>query len=287
MPALVNPPPKGPPVKPGEEPEPVPSSLDPDATPVFSVMMPAFNEEAVIGKTLREIIDVMTAYGEPFEVLVVDDGSEDGTSRIVEAVSGTGTHVRLFKHDRNRGLGAALRTAIAAARGDFIVGSPVDSPLGREQLRAFHDAIEARGIYAGGGPGDVAVGFRLERAGYTWWMRIGSWIYRMLLRISFRMWLRDFNWICMYRRSVFEKVTIQRDGFSVLPEILVKAKRAGFKLKQVPCPMKARKVGKGTVGRPSVLFRAFAEFVRLWLTLTFGGGKPPSPLPSKRAGKRP
>ncbi len=204
MPALVNPPPEGPPVKPGEEPEPVPQSLDPDATPVFSVMMPAFNEEAVIGKSLREIIDVMTAYGVPFEVLVVDDGSEDGTSRIVEAVSGAGTHVRLFKHDRNRGLGAAVRTAIAAARGDFIVGSPVDSPLGREQLGAFHDAIEARGIYAGSDPGDVAVGFRLERVGYTWWMRIGSWIYRMLLRVSFRMWLRDFNWISMYRRSVFE-----------------------------------------------------------------------------------
>ena len=232
--------------------------------------MPAFNEEATIRASLGGIIEVMTAYGEPFEVLVVDDGSDDETSRIVEAVPGLGTHVRLFKHDRNRGLGAALRTAISAARGDFIVGSPVDSPLDREQLRAFHDAIEARGSYAGSGPGDVAVGYRPEHVGYKWWMRIGSWIYRMLLRTAFRMWLRDFNWICMYRRSVFETVTIQRDGFSVLPEILVKANRAGFKLRQVPCPMKPRERGKGTVGRPSFLIEALAEFVRLWIGLTFG-----------------
>ena len=266
---ILNPPPEGPPAKRREEPEPVPPSLDPDDTPYFSVLVPAFNEEAVIGESLRGIIDVMTAYGEPFEVLVVDDGSEDGTARIVEQMAGAGTRLRLLKHNRNRGLGAALRTAIAAARGDIIAGSPVDSPLDRQQLRAFHDAIEARGSYAGSGPGDVAVGFRPEHAGYTWWMRIGSWIYRMLLRVAFRMWLRDFTWNCMYRRSVFEKVTIQSDGFAALPEILVKAKRAGFKLKQVPCPMKVRERGKGTIGRPSVLIGAFVAFLRLWISLTF------------------
>ena len=248
MPVIVNPPPEAPPAKRREEPKYVPAPLDPGAQPVFSVVMPAFNEEATIKKALQGLIEVMTGYGDPFEVLVVDDGSRDGTSGIVEPMSGPGTHVRLLKHDDNRGLGAALRTAFAAARGDFIVGSPVDSPLDRDQLQAFHDTME--------------------------------------LRISFRTCLRDFNWICMYRRSIFEKVTIEFDGFSALPEILVKAKRAGFTLKQVPCPMRARKVGKGTVGRPSILIKAFAEFLRLWLRLTFGGsGRSKAEGASEQAGK--
>jgi glycosyltransferase involved in cell wall biosynthesis len=289
MPVIVNPPPKAPEAKRREQSKYVHAPLNPDATPVFSVVMPAFNEEATIKDALEGLVDVMTGYGEPFEVLVVDDGSLDGTFGIVQPLSGAGTHVRLLQHEKNRGLGAALRTAFAAARGDFIVGSPVDSPLHRDQLQAFHDTLEARATYSyfpGSSACDVAVGFRPQRLGYKWWMTICSWIYRMMLRISFRTWLRDFNWICMYRRSIFEKVKIEFDGFSALPEILVKAKRAGFKLKQVPCPMTARKVGKGTVGKPGILIKAFTEFVRLWIRLTFsssGGGK--NKAASAKAGK--
>ncbi len=273
MPVTCNPPPAHRQPSLRETPRHAPRPLGAGAPLLFSVIVPAYNEGATLRGSVEHLLGVLEEVGEPYEVLIVNDGSRDDTPRVAEALAGEEPRVRALHHDRNRGLGAALRTAIAAARGEYIVGSPADSPLDAPQIRAFHEAMEARASYAdfpGTAACDIAVGFRPERAGYKAWMRFCSAVYRWMLRIAFWTWLRDFNWICMYRRRVFEVVSIEFDAFVALPEILVKAKRAGFSLRQVPCPMKPRKVGKGTVGRPQVLFKAFANMVRLWLRVTFG-----------------
>lgn len=275
MPVIYNPPPSsGQTPGAGEAPEQVQKPAGSDAAPVFSVIVPACNEESTVQEALSGLIRVLEASGEPFEILVVNDGSRDGTGKVAEEVAAADPRMKVLHHERNRGLGAALRTAIADARGEYLIGSPVDSPLDADQLRAFHDTMEARASYSyfpGKGPCDIAVGFRSERSGYKWWMRFCSAVYKWMLRVAFRAWILDFNWICMYRRSVFERISIEFDGPVALPEILVKAKRAGFSLQHVPCEMKARKVGRGTVGRPSILFKTFAAFSRLWWKVTFGG----------------
>ncbi len=74
----------------------------------------------------------------------------------------------------------------------------------------------------------------------------------------------------MYRRSVFDLVSIEFDGFIALPEILAKAQRAGFSFREIPCPMQPRMSGKGTVARPRVVFRASMDLLRLRLHLAFG-----------------
>jgi cellulose synthase/poly-beta-1,6-N-acetylglucosamine synthase-like glycosyltransferase len=264
MPVIYNPSPAHRKPSGAETPRHVPRPLDASAPPLFSVIVPAYNEGATLRGSVEHLLGVLEEVGQPYEVLIVNDGSRDDTPKVAEALAGEEPRVRALHHDRNRGLGAALRTAIAAARGEYIVGSPADSPLDAPQLRAFHETMEAQAAC------DIAVGFRPERAGYKAWMRFCSAVYRWMLRIAFWTWLRDFNWICMYRRRVFEVVSIEFDAFVALPEILVKAKRAGFSLCQVPCSMKPRKVGKGTVGKPQILFKAFANMVRLWVRVTFG-----------------
>jgi cellulose synthase/poly-beta-1,6-N-acetylglucosamine synthase-like glycosyltransferase len=274
MPVIYNTPPEtaGPAVR--EAPEYQRPSPDPHAPPLFSVVVPAYNEGGSLKESAEHLLGVMNEAGEPFEVIIVNDGSRDETPKVAEDLAARNRSVRVLHHERNRGLGAALRTAIQAARGEYIVGSPADSPLDTAQLQAFRDTMEARGSYSylpGQAACDIAVGFRPDRPGYRSWMRFCSGAYRWMLRILFWTWLRDFNWISMYRRSVFESVSIEFDGFVALPEILVKARRAGFRLRQVSCPMKPRRVGRGTVSRPQVLFGAFANMVRLWLRVTFGG----------------
>lgn len=251
----------------------VPKGPDPGAEPLFSAIVPAYNEGASLEAAVRGLVAAFEEVGEPFEILVVDDGSRDGSGASADALAESDARVRAFHHPRNLGLGAAIRTAVEASRGTYLVGSPVDSPLDAGQIQAFHETMEPQAAFAylpGKAACDVAVGYRIGRPGYGAFTRFASWGYRWMMRIGFLTFLRDFNWICMYRRSVFDKVRFEADDFIALPEILFRAKRAGLVLKQVPCPMQARRHGRGTVGRPRMLVQAFTGITRLWLKLTFG-----------------
>src|SRR6185436_19086082 len=76
--------------------------------PVLSLVIPAYNEERRLGAGLRQALDYLRKRGEPFEILVVDDGSRDRTREVADSFAGE--EVRLLRHERNRGKGAAIRT---------------------------------------------------------------------------------------------------------------------------------------------------------------------------------
>ncbi len=153
--------------------------------PLFSVTVAAYNEEALIREALARLLASMEAVGEPFEIIVVNDGSADGTAAAIDALAAADPRVRVLHHQRNLGLGAAIRTAVAASHGDYILGSPVDSPLAPDQVRAFREAMESPASC------DVVVGYRPERVGYRIWMRLGSRAYRLMLRWALGVDLRD------------------------------------------------------------------------------------------------
>src|SRR5688500_1039188 len=104
--------------------EPTPSNFpDRDDRRLVSVIMPAYGEEATIEVVLRRVCELDLR----IELLVVDDGSKDRTVDIVEAVAkDLDDKVRLIRHDRNRGKGAAVRTGIAASQGDIVVIQDAD-----------------------------------------------------------------------------------------------------------------------------------------------------------------
>ena len=272
MPVRIAPPPESSLPKPREEDRYVPPAPRPDAEPLFSAIVPACNEAEGIEEAVGSLLSAFEEVGEPFEILLVDDGSRDATPALADALAARDPRVRVFHHGRNRGLGAAIRTGVQSARGTFIVGSPADSPLDAAQIRRFHETMEPQAAFAylpGSRACDIAVGFRPARAGYRPWTRFMSWGYRWMLRLMFRMWLRDFNWICMYRREALERVAFTRDDFVALPEILIKAKRAGLRLVSVPCPMRARRTGRASVGRPRMLWTVLTGTLALWSEVTF------------------
>jgi len=165
------------------------------------------------------------------------------------------------------------------------VGSPVDAPLDAEQIRAFLEVMEPSASFAylpGRRACDIAVGFRSARPGYGPWRRFGSWAWRWMLRVAFRMWLRDFNWICMYRRSVFEKIDFEADDFMALPEILARARRAGLVLQQVACPMIEEAPGRASVPHRATPVAALVGTLRLWRRLSFAAPRPTSAVHEPR-----
>lgn len=182
---------------------------------VLSVVMPVYNERetvlAIIGKVLRlEIV---------CELVVVDDGSTDGTAELLRATAFDG-RVRLFFHDRNRGKGAALRAAFQHVTGEVVVIQDADLEYDpaefNEMIRPIRDGVA-----------DVVFGSRLSggkpQRVYMFWHRVGNGFLTFLTNLLYNTTLTDME-TCykMFRSEVIRQIRIRSDDFSVEPEITAK-----------------------------------------------------------------
>lgn len=106
----------------------------------LSVIVPAYNEEGRLAPGLRQALEYLARRGEPYELLVVDDGSRDATSQVAEAFSPQG--VRVVRHERNRGKGAAVRTGLLASRGRKVLISDADFSTPIEEIEKLERSLQ-------------------------------------------------------------------------------------------------------------------------------------------------
>lgn len=125
-------------------------------TPV-SVVIPAFNEETAVAREVETVRQILAPYQVPYEIIVVDDGSADGT-----AVEAAKAEARVLRHLENRGYGAALKTGIRAARYDTIVITDADGTYPPEQIPQLVSLLETA---------DMVVGARIGESVYIPWLR--------------------------------------------------------------------------------------------------------------------
>ncbi len=169
----------------------------------FSVIVPAFNEEEGVGRVLAELRSVLGRSERPSEVLVVDDGSTDGTARVAAAAG-----VRVVRHERNLGYGASLKTGIRRARWDRIVITDADAtyPLGR-----LLDLVEALAEV------DMAVGARTgETVRVPLLRRPAKWCLRKLAQYLTGVAIPDLNsgLRCFRKSTIAEYMHLLPLGFS-------------------------------------------------------------------------
>jgi dolichyl-phosphate beta-glucosyltransferase len=124
----------------------------------LTVVIPAFDEEARLPRTLRRVVEYLVERGEPFEIIVVDDGSLDGTAKVAEGIlRALGPRGRVLRNECNRGKGASIRRGMLAARGQRVLFSDADLSTPIEELAKLEHALDAGA--------KVAIGSRaVERA---------------------------------------------------------------------------------------------------------------------------
>src|SRR3954471_15541942 len=120
--------------------------------PDLSIVIPAYKEETRLGPTLRSYLDYCRNAGRSVEVTVVDDGSLDGTSQVVETLAGTYPELRLIRLADNRGKGYAVRTGIVNSRGNQILFADADGATPIAELERLEAAIAAGADVAIGAP---------------------------------------------------------------------------------------------------------------------------------------
>ncbi|HEY2713417.1 MAG TPA: glycosyltransferase family 2 protein [Chthoniobacterales bacterium] len=221
----------------------------------LSVIFPAFNEEANIRQTVEAARMVLPKLAQTWEIILVNDGSRDGTTPICDELAAQFPEVRAIHHMVNRGYGAALKSGILASQYDYIFFTDSD---GQFDLQELEHLLEYAEHY------EIVTGYRGKRQDPPHRL-INAWGWKTLVRMVLGVKVRDIDCAFkIFQRSVFHRVQIRAVGAMVNTEILAQANSFGMRIHEVKVSHYPRRAGKPSGANLRVIAKAFKELFRLW-----------------------
>jgi glycosyltransferase involved in cell wall biosynthesis len=226
--------------------------------PRLSLFYPLYNEEGNVAEAARRALAILPRYADAFEVILVDDGSRDGTAAIADRLSADDPRIRVVHHPANRGYGAALRSGIAASRYEWVFYTDGDNQFDIGELGLLIPLADEH---------DIVSAYRIRRCD-PFHRRLNEAIFNLAIRVLFGLRVRDVDCAFkLYRSSIFESMELVSNGAMIDVEILARAARRGARIAQVGVHHYPRTVGRQTGANLSVIGRAFRELFRLRASL--------------------
>ncbi len=203
----------------------------------LTVVIPVFNERG----TVAELVGRVQAVPIDKEILLVDDGSTDGTIEVLTALAAQ-PGVRLIRHERNQGKGAALRTGFAAATGDVVIVQDADLEYDpAEYPRLLQPIVDGRAdvVYGSRFSGNVA---RI----HLFWHRVANGILTFASNVFTNLNLSDIE-SCykVFRREVVQGMTLRENRFGIEPELTAKIARGRWRVYEMPISYSGRDYSEG------------------------------------------
>ncbi len=221
----------------------------------LSVILPAFNEETNLGPTLDRLETYLEGAYPEYEVIVVDDGSYDGTSRVVRRYMEKNPRIAVYRHHVNRGYGAALRSGFAASQGELVFFMDADGQFDIRDLDRFFPLIDQY---------DGIIGYRLCRRD-SWLRKVNALGWNLLCRLLLGLRVKDIDCAFkLYHRRVLDAISLESTGAMINTEMLAKIRARGFRLREVGVNHFPRISGIATGANPRVIARAFRELFSLY-----------------------
>ncbi len=210
----------------------------------LSLVLPAYNEVENLRSVTEGFLRALDRYCDRYEVLLVDDGSTDGTAELADQLAEAHDAVRALHHRPNRGYGAALRTGFQAAAMPLVGYSDSDGQFDPQEIGLLLDRI---------GEADIVTGYRADRQD-PWMRKVFSKGFKKFIGVLFGVRVRDCDCaLKVYRRRIFDEVTIDSDQFFVDAEIFAKANVLGYRVVEVPVTHRVRAGGESTVRLSHIL----------------------------------
>lgn len=230
----------------------------PRALTSLTIFFPCYNEALNVGKMIEQAVKIGEYYGVDYEVLVVDDGSRDESVSIIESWIKKNPHVRLIRHEKNQGYGAALRTGLKNAKKDLIFLVDGDNQFQLSDIEKLFSMIDS---------GDVVTGYRIKRQDNGFRVIKGK-LWTGLNRVLFGIPVRDVDCAFkLFRKKTIDAIDLKSNYLLIHSEILARIQRQGFKIKEIGVPHYPRQAGKATATAFSSVLKTFVELSRLYFDI--------------------
>jgi glycosyltransferase involved in cell wall biosynthesis len=227
-------------------------------TGTLSLVLPAHNEEENVEHVVNQAVRTLPEFVSSFEIIVVNDGSDDQTADLVVRLAESDTRIRLVSHTENLGYGAALRSGFEASMGDWVMVMDSDRQFDIGDLVYLAPLTNEF---------DLVAGYRIQRNDPFYRTLFGK-TFRLAMRVLFGIQLRDID--CAFkliRGEMLRSLNLTSSGAMISTELMARWARIGGTWTQVGVHHYPRMVGQQSGGSLRVILRAMRDVPRLWLRL--------------------
>lgn len=228
----------------------------------ISLFLPAYNEGGVIKKTVLNSKKVMLKHFQRWEIIVVNDASKDDTGKIVEELSKEDPRIKVINHTVNKGYGGAFKTGLYSSKYNWIALTDSDGQFDFSEINNFVEKQSET-------KADLVIGYYKKRQ-VSKFKILTSKMWELVVFLLFGLHVKDID--CGFKlisKKVVDKIPkleSERGAF-ISSELLIKSRKAGFKIVEIPVTHYPRTTGKGTGRDLIVIIKSFIDLFRLWRKL--------------------
>lgn len=228
------------------------------SNPSVSAFFPCYNDEGTIGELIRSADALLAKWSAPYEVIVVNDGSTDGSGAVLRKVKKEVPRLRIITHQRNQGYGAALRSGFRAAKFDLVFYTDGDGQYDVRELKLLFPLLTS--------DIDVVNGIKMERNDP--WIRLAAGKgYNFFVRNLFGIKIFDVD--CdfrLIRRSALKKIALSCSSGAICVELVKKLQDQGARFREVTVHHYDRQFGTSQFFKPLRIFHTLVELTRFWVS---------------------
>lgn len=235
------------------------SSMKAKNAPSLSIVIPAYNEEESLGYVLADTIRDLPKHVKDYEVIVVDDGSSDGTLQTANSFAKRNRRLRVIHRATNGGFNKAMITGLKAAKKDYVAYMQAD---GQDLIRDMVNCFRIMDKY------DLVLGIRGKRIDYNLYRLVLSYGCSILYRVLFGITYEDVHWVYVWKTKEVQKLKFDsKGGIFLLVESLIKFEKKELAVGQVSSPYRPRYAGANKNTNLKVVWETFVSILRLWWKL--------------------
>lgn len=230
-----------------------------------SIVIPGYNEERNVETAVFRCLNALEKLGVSHELIVINDASTDRTGEIAETLAARHHAVRVIHNPVNLNVGISVLIGMRAARGRLVTHNSMDLPFNPDDLGRVLPMSDRD---------DIVVVVRRGRSAHSPWRKFTSLVHHWMVRCLFWIDIRDMNFIQVYRRSVLEHLHVKaRSPAFVTPELLIRARRAGYRIVEIEADFHRRHIGSGSFGKPRDILWTLSDMFSFWLEERRRSGK--------------